>query len=313
MKNYGVISILMGTYNGGKFLRQQLDSIISQTYDNWVLYISDDGSTDNTLDIVSEYANKVPEGKIVVRSGPGTGFANNFLSMLRDPQIISPYYAFCDQDDVWFDSKLEVAINAANAASGQPEKECVLYGSRTHLIDSDGVKSGCSPCFQRAFGLKNALVQSFSGGNTMLFSRALKHIVESFPADTKIVSHDWFLYLVCSAVDGQVIYDTTPQILYRQHGNNLVGSNLGVISKLVRLRKIYSGDFKHWNEMNHRNLNCIKELISPENHKVISSDYHPQDNSALKRATAFIRAGVYRQSSFESMFFMIMAFMGKLR
>ncbi|MBC4775947.1 glycosyltransferase, partial [Klebsiella pneumoniae] len=89
MKNYGVISILMGTYNGGKFLRQQLDSIISQTYDNWVLYISDDGSTDNTLDIVSEYANKVPEGKIVVRSGPGTGFANNFLSMLRDPQIIS--------------------------------------------------------------------------------------------------------------------------------------------------------------------------------------------------------------------------------
>ncbi|MCW9429588.1 hypothetical protein N5I69_25395, partial [Klebsiella pneumoniae] len=76
---------------------------------------------------------------------------------------------------------------------------------------------------------------------------------------------------------------------------------------------LFNKAFKHWNEMNHRNLNCIKELISPENHKVISSYYHPQDNSALKRATAFIRAGVYRQSSFESMFFMIMAFMGKLR
>lgn len=312
MKNDCVISILMATYNGDKYIRQQLDSIFSQTYENWVLYISDDGSTDDTIAIIHEYMNKVSEGKIVLLNGPRIGFAGNFFSLLHNAQIISAYYAFCDQDDIWVDTKLDDAVSAVNAASSNANSEYILYGSRTYLIDSKGNKCGASPCFQRSFGLQNALVQSYSGGNTMLFSRGLKKVIETFPADEVIVSHDWFLYLICSALGGEIIYDENPKVLYRQHDDNLVGSNLGINSKLTRLRKIYGGDFKRWNAVNEKNLSFLKDKIAMEQRKIIASYYHANSFSAISRIRSFIHAGVYRQSVFETMFFMIMSFMGKL-
>ena len=95
------VAILMATFNGEKFLAEQLDSLQIQTISNWRLYVSDDGSSDGTMDIIKRYQVLWGADKLQYRPGPQKGFAQNFLSLACDPDIKADYYAFCDQDDVW--------------------------------------------------------------------------------------------------------------------------------------------------------------------------------------------------------------------
>ncbi len=120
------VAILMGTFNGEKFLREQLDSIATQTHQNWVVVASDDGSCDATLEILRDYQKRWGPERIEIRNGPQKGFAQNFLSMACDPRIKADFYAFCDQDDVWLPEKLAVAIDhiETNANLNHPYVFC---------------------------------------------------------------------------------------------------------------------------------------------------------------------------------------------
>lgn len=120
-----LVAILLCTFNGEKFLSEQLDSLQSQTYQNWVVIASDDGSTDNTLKILQQYKAKWPSGKLSIRNGPQKGFCQNFLSLACNPDIFADYYAFCDQDDVWLPEKLDVALR--NIAANQKNKTPYVY------------------------------------------------------------------------------------------------------------------------------------------------------------------------------------------
>jgi glycosyltransferase involved in cell wall biosynthesis len=95
------VAILLATYNGGKYLASQLESLELQVHQNWFVIASDDGSSDNTLKILEEYQDRWPEGKLTIRIGPQQGYCMNFLSMTCDNSISADFYAFCDQDDVW--------------------------------------------------------------------------------------------------------------------------------------------------------------------------------------------------------------------
>ena len=99
------VAILLCTYNGAQFLAEQLDSLEAQVHQNWVVIASDDGSTDQTLEILRQYQAKWSPRKLTIRSGPQKGFCQNFLSLTADPEIRADYYAFCDQDDVWLPNK----------------------------------------------------------------------------------------------------------------------------------------------------------------------------------------------------------------
>ncbi|WP_052205881.1 glycosyltransferase family 2 protein [Pantoea rodasii] len=307
MSDKGTVSILMGTYNGEKYLEEQLQSIASQTYTNWNLIVSDDGSTDSTCELIEQFSLNYPN-KVVLLKGPGKGFAANFFNMLQRDDINSDFYAFCDQDDIWLDDKLESAVMQLNSV---PQNEYKLYGSRTKLIDSDGKSIGYSPCFMKAFCFNNALLQSYAGGNTMVFSRGLKQLFETLPADLKIVSHDWILYIICSAMNGTVIYDREPKILYRQHGQNLVGSNTGLLSKVTRFNRLFAGEFKTWSKMNCMALDCIKENMPNEN-KIDYVRFNSLKNGLVKRIANFIFGGFYRQSFIETCAFFIMNVFRKL-
>ncbi|WP_223813001.1 MULTISPECIES: glycosyltransferase family 2 protein [unclassified Pantoea] len=307
MSNKGTVSILMGTYNGEKYLTEQLQSIASQTYTNWNLIVSDDGSTDSTCEIIEQFALNHPD-KVYLHKGPGKGFAANFFNMLQRSDINSEFYAFCDQDDIWLDDKLESAVMQLSSV---PENKYKLYGSRTKLIDSYGKFIGYSPCFTKAFSFNNALLQSYAGGNSMVFSRGLKQIFETFPVDLKIVSHDWILYIICSAMNGAVIYDREPKILYRQHEDNLVGSNIGLLSKVKRFNRLFSGEFKTWSKMNCMALDCIKESMPNEN-QVNYARFNSLKKGLVKRIAGFIFGGFYRQSFVETCAFFIMNVFRKL-
>ena len=105
-----LVAILLCTFNGGRFLSEQLDSLEAQSHQNWLLIASDDGSTDQTLKILRQYQKKWPQGKLIIRSGPQKGVCQNFLSLACDPELQADYSAFCDQDDVWLPEKLSIAL-----------------------------------------------------------------------------------------------------------------------------------------------------------------------------------------------------------
>ncbi|HOV15546.1 MAG TPA: glycosyltransferase, partial [Spirochaetota bacterium] len=124
------INILMSTYNGEKYLKEQLDSLLNQTYKNIKIYIRDDGSSDNTLNILKEY-NK--ENKINLFVGENIGFVKSFFWLIKNSDN-ADYYSFSDQDDVWFPGKLEKAINLLNKYDSQIP---TLYFSNFDYYDSE--------------------------------------------------------------------------------------------------------------------------------------------------------------------------------
>src|SRR5262249_33537676 len=144
-----------------------------------------------------------------------------------------------------------------------------MYCARTELMTIDGRSYGFSPLFTRPPTFQNALVQSLAGGNTMVFNRAAKRILED-AATTSVVLHDWWVHQLVSAAGGMVHYNPRPVLKYRQHSENLIGSNLGWRSRLIRIRLMFEGRFHNWNAMNIAALRQLPaHLILPKNRKVL--------------------------------------------
>lgn len=288
-----LVAILMCTFNGEQFLHEQLASISTQVHTNWVLWVSDDGSTDSTLDILQATQQSWGAERLIIAQGPRKGFARNFLSVACDPQIEADYYAFSDQDDVWLPSKLTRALEKLIE---QPKNTALLYGSRTSLIDETDKSIGISPLIPKRLDFSNALVQNVAGGNTMVFNYVLVKTLRDAGAELDIVSHDWWLYIVATATGGKMLFDQEPHILYRQHKGNLVGSNLGLTSRFKRLQKLFSSRFAGWIQQNHH---CIQKL---EANMTIESFRRAQLLATIhqvwlyKRLVYFIQSGVRRQS-----------------
>ena len=245
------VAILLGVFNGERFLEAQLDSLESQTLRHWKLYVSDDGSTDATLDIIHRYQSKWGTDKIQYRAGPQKGFAQNFLSLACDPSIKADYYAFCDQDDVWLPEKLTVAIEhiARESSPGQ----FYAYGGRTTYTDEKLKPIGLSPLFVFPRTFRNALIQSIAGGNTMVFNQATKTLLEKVGL-VPTPSHDWWLYRLVTDAGGVMYYDPNPYIFYRQHTDSVVGSNKYMHEINRRFCKLISGRYQKWIDINVKSL-----------------------------------------------------------
>jgi glycosyltransferase involved in cell wall biosynthesis len=288
------VAILMGTYNGQQFLSEQLDSLECQTYKNWCLIASDDGSSDKTLDILKDYQARWPAGKLTIRSGPKKGFSYNFLSLACDPDIDATYYAFCDQDDVWLPDKLQVAVRYLQSDSSKIQFPRV-YCSRTIYVDEALNSIGVSPLFSFPRSFRNALVQSIAGGNTMVFNLAVKNLFVK--SGIKLVpSHDWWAYLLISGVGGEVFYDKKPRILYRQHGNALIGGNQSISGKINRAWMLLRGRFKKWNGENLLSLNSVRSMLSAANLEVLDTFSILRGASLIGRIRLSGVCGLYRQT-----------------
>ncbi|MEP9318833.1 glycosyltransferase family 2 protein [Pseudomonas sp. LABIM340] len=287
------VAILLSTFNGAPFLREQLDSLISQTHQNWVIYTSDDGSSDSTLAILTEYQLSLGQDRLVIFPGPRKGFSANFLSLLKRPELEADYYAYCDQDDIWEVGKLECGVRwCETIATTQP----ALFCSRTRLIDEAGEPIGYSPLFSAPPSFRNALVQSIAGGNTMLFNAATRTLLMKTHEGDQIISHDWWTYLVVAGCGGIVHYESAPTIGYRQHGRNLIGSNSGFKDRIVRLNKLLAGTFKDWNDANLQAMRAIQGQLSKDSQQTLALFVQARKSTLLKRLFLISRSGVYRQT-----------------
>lgn len=208
------VQILMSTYNGEKYLREQMDSLLNQTYPNIEILVRDDGSKDQTISILEEYQKQ--HDNIQVFAEPNVGVIKSFFSLLEKSD--ADYVAFCDQDDIWLENKVEKAVEKLENIT-----EPALYCSNKILIDADGkvIAENNGRCLKPSF--ENAVVECICTGCTSMLNKELIEVIKkNSPKHTMM--HDWWCYLVASYL-GQVIFDQNSYIWYRQHGNNEIGAS----------------------------------------------------------------------------------------
>lgn len=287
------VAILMATYNGEHYLQEQLDSIASQTEKNWVLWVSDDGSSDATMKILKNFSKNFPAGKISIVNGPKTGFANNFLSLIYNPLVSAQFFAFADQDDVWFDDKLERAINCLKQFSTEVP---ALYCSRTEFVDRNLAHIGFSDENKRPPSFLNALVQNIASGNTMVFNQAACNLLVKAGREINIPLHDWWTYLVVTACAGKVYFDPRPSLYYRQHENNLWGMNTGWRNRGKRIKKLFEGRFQQWNGQHISALNVLNARLNMDSKETINIFIKIREEALIQRLFYLKKSGLYRQS-----------------
>lgn len=220
------VDILMATYNGEQYIAEQIESIQCQTDKNWRLSISDDCSTDATLDVVRSYAAKDQRIRIVSQGIRHGGAKENFFSLLKYSD--APYFMFCDQDDVWLPGKLEDELAAIHAEENECEKKDPIAVYTDMRVVGEDLKE-LAPSFldlARKRGMCGSLRQflSISGaaGCTMLGNDVLRNIIAGTDCSAALM-HDWWICIVAASC-GKLVYVDRPTVLYRQHGNNEIGA-----------------------------------------------------------------------------------------
>ncbi len=241
--NTNNIAILLATYNGEKFLKEQLDSIYSQSYTNWSLYIRDDGSSDRTIDIIGEYSEKYSNIFLVTDEYKHIGATYSFLNMLK--VVNSNYYMFSDQDDVWLPNKINDSFAAMKQAELIYKNKPIIVHTDVSLVDKE--LRLLSQSYWKEIGLNpdklktyNYLAQSsYVQGCTMLFNQQVKEL--SFPVSRHAIMHDW--WIATRIINKGVICTLyTPTMLYRQHEQNVFGVDFGktttILSKMKNIKKV---------------------------------------------------------------------------
>lgn len=217
------IDILLATYNGEKFVKEQIESILNQTYENFNLIISDDASTDNTLNILEEYEKKDTRIK-VFKKEKNKGLIDNFEFLLKN--VTSDYFMFSDQDDIWKKDKIEKSINKLKEEnSGLVYTDLEIVDEKLNVIYPSYWKY--KQIYKKIIKYNNfeaLYLNNFVTGCTILAkSKYIKDILP-LPRNSKFVLHDYWTALIISAKD-KISYVEEPTIQYRQHKNNRVGSS----------------------------------------------------------------------------------------
>jgi glycosyltransferase involved in cell wall biosynthesis len=280
------------TFNGERFLQEQLNSFLVQTHQNWHLWVSDDGSQDQTLDILADFSRNHPGRVRSIYSGPARNHAANFLSLLARQEIEADYFSFADQDDIWDPSKLSHALNSLGAYD---DTKPLLYCGRTRIVDEANREIGLSPLFRKPPSFANALVQSIGGGNTMVINNRARSLL-CVSSATVPVSHDWWAYIVVMGCGGNVVYDLQPTLRYRQHNENVIGVNSSWRGRLTRLIMLLNGRFRSWNDTNIRALSSLYPLLTPDSRHIFAEFSAARDASFMRRLIKLKGAGIHRQT-----------------
>ena len=211
------VVVLMSTYNGEKYVKQQIDSILNQEGVEIELHIRDDGSTDQTVDILNEYSTMYKN--IFYYQGKNLRPCKSFMELIRK-DYEAEFYALADQDDVWDSDKLKVAIGKLQKI----EKNVpAMYHSNLRIVDSE--LNFCRNSHSKpmiAITCYEPLVENLATGCTIVYNKDLHKMLRQYVV-SDFSMHDTWIYMIAS-IFGEVIYDFVPHISYRQHENNVVGT-----------------------------------------------------------------------------------------
>lgn len=219
------IDVLLATYNGAKYLEEQIESLLGQTFTDFRIIARDDGSTDNTLAILTRYSEKYGNKFWIISDEQPSGSAQGNFARLTDLSD-ADYTMYCDQDDYWHPGKIEMTYAAMRKAEESNREVPVLVHCDLQVVDSD--RNVMSRSFWAYQGLNphmaetnHLVVQSNITGCTVMINRVLREKAQPFP--NTMIMHDWWLGLI-AAISGRIVAIDTPLIDYRQHETNDTGA-----------------------------------------------------------------------------------------
>lgn len=251
------IEILLATYNGEKYLSELLTSIEKQSHCNWFLRVSDDLSTDATLDVLNKFRNKYPDRVVIKINTTQLGAAENFMSLMESSE--SQVVAFCDQDDVWYPNKLHTLLSEfekLEAVSGNNYRPILVYSDA--IIADKNLNTTHESLFQfhknsdpASHTLDRLKFKNCITGCTVVTNQTAIHLslmsAKKMYSETgaKITMHDYWLGLIVAKYNGLFSKICEPLLVYRQHSHNAIGVHVEkkdfkyLIRKYKSVRKKY--------------------------------------------------------------------------
>lgn len=285
-----LVQIVMATYNGSKFIKQQIDSIIVQSFSDWELLVHDDGSTDDTVNIIKDYVQKDSRVKLLDDGLKFHSSTANFIHLLKNADKSADYICLCDQDDVWSEKKLEILLSEIEK-TGKKNEVPVCLSTDVSLIDSEGRKY-IESFWQYAHvftksDFKTLVLENTATGCTMIFNRKTLDYV-SLLSDSEIsniIQHDWYIALVCAA-DGIYKQIEVPLVGYRQHNENEVGARKTNVFEKLNPKKC------------RESLARIAKLKKRIFQQLFVVENHINDVGCMKKAKKFRKSKMILHKSF---------------
>ncbi|MDN4620705.1 glycosyltransferase family 2 protein [Paenibacillus sp. PsM32] len=331
MSEQGLLQVLLSTYNGEKYISEQLNSILSQPYQPIQILIRDDGSSDNTLLIIKQYQQDHP-GRIHLIQGKNIGVVPSFWTLMQHADLSADYFCFCDQDDVWMPHKAQRSVqllsemekennlildsHANNKIRHNPFEKNIpaMVCTDTQLTDGDLNPTAIWPGMPHLKpSFYNALIQNIAVGATVTFNRAtLQLLMKKNVNISDIQMHDWWAYLVVSCF-GKFHFEHTPSIYYRQHGGNAVGGEWTILQKI---KKKWNSFLKHKGNKNllvqqakeFKRL-YSNDIVDPEMLVQLDLFIEPRKN-IISRIGYLRKSKLYRQSLMEQLLFRFLILVG---
>jgi len=305
------VNIALCTHNGARHLDAQLASYDTQTHTAWDLWVSDDGSQDQTREILRGWrARWAGHHDVHILCGPGKGVAANYMTLLCQADFDNgAYVALSDQDDVWHADKLARGLERMAPC---PAGQAVLYGAQSQYVDENLRPIGRSHRATQEPSFGNALVQNLVSGHSAVLNPSALALVRHVGVPTGIPYHDWWLYQLISAAGGKVLVDDMEMLLYRQHGANAMGAHQGLAARIVRLRQVFDGTYGAWLRANFAALLQAGDSLNDENRGTLETLASAPQRAGLARVRAFRRAGLHRRGKVEQMVFDLGAWLGKI-
>lgn len=285
------LHVLLATYNGARFLPEQLESLSAQQGVEWNLLWRDDGSSDDTPALLEAFARRTRRAAPAAAPAGRAGAMASFMHLLAAAPA-GGHYAFCDQDDVWLPGKL---ARAQAALSEMPAGRPAFYCGRQQLVDAALRPIGLSPLPRRPLGFRNALVQNVATGCTLVLNDAARRLILAAPPPPPETLHDWWCYLLVSGAEGAMRFDPEPGLLYRQHASNAVGTQASLlrrgIAALSRGPERFLAVFRG-------HLECLDRagpLLTPASRETLTLLMPLFALPRLERLRRLRMAGLYRQ------------------
>ncbi|MBQ3549259.1 MAG: glycosyltransferase [Oscillospiraceae bacterium] len=303
------VAVLLSAYNGENYIEEQIESIFHQKgIENITLIVRNDGSEDGTREVLKRLQER--HADMIVIDGPNIGLVASFFELLRYAAEGSyAFYALCDHDDYWLPEKLVSAVNALEGKEGP-----WMYGACSMLADEElQTSGGCTQRKLREISFYNAAIQNFCPGHNQVLNRALldillRHTKES-PA---IYSHDMWI-TQAAAVTGNIFFDDTPRVLYRQHTRNQLSYGLGSIGWIkAHMKRLKKGEGSRITLQLGYFAECFGDYLDSDQRKEVEA-FLALQKSLIKRIRYIFSTKMYRQKRVETLLFKLIYLLGGYR
>lgn len=299
------VVVLLSTYNGEKYLEEQIESILSQKASHQIdLMIRDDGSSDGTVAILKQFEEKYPS-RIRIFCGENIGYVESYFKLIKMAEGYE-YYALSDQDDVWKEEKIQEAVTQCEK---YPEGEPVLYASSSYLVNDKLEIMGETQKNLRGITWNNLIIQNIFPGHAQVFNDALCQILKADEDYSKIYVHDFWITCIATLY-GRTIFDNQSHTLYRQHGKNAVGFGQNRFEWIrERMHRIYKNDNQKIAMQTRYFYEKYGNLLDEESKKEFER-FIVSQQSFLRRLGYLFTSKVYRQKKFETFLFKLLYLFG---